>query len=157
MLMLSHVWLFATPWTVACQAPLSMGFSRQEYWSGLPFPLPGDLPDSGIKPASPLFPARQADFLPVEPKGSKDCNGNSLKISRASLVAQLVKNPRRNAGDLGSIPGLGRSSGEGKTTHSSILAWRIPQTVQSMGSQRVRHSWATFTFTLETSQKDVLV
>ena len=55
--------LFATPQTVAHQAPLSMGFSRQEYWSGLPFPSPGDLPDSGIKPRSP---ALQADFeLPV--------------------------------------------------------------------------------------------
>ena len=43
---------FATPWTVACQAPLSMGFPRQEYWSGLPFPSLGDLPDPGIKPAS---------------------------------------------------------------------------------------------------------
>ena len=42
----------ATPWTVACQAPLSMGFSRQEHWSGLPFPSPGDLPDPGIKPMS---------------------------------------------------------------------------------------------------------
>ena len=42
----------ATPWTVACQAPLSMGFSRQEYWSGLPFPSPGDLPDPGIEPWS---------------------------------------------------------------------------------------------------------
>ena len=47
---LSHVRLFATPWTVAYQAPLSMGFSRQEYWSGVPFPSPGDLPDPGIKP-----------------------------------------------------------------------------------------------------------
>ena len=46
---LSHVWLFATPWTVAHQAPLSMEFSRQEYWSGLPFSSPGDLPDPGIK------------------------------------------------------------------------------------------------------------
>ena len=45
----SHVRLFATPWTVACQVPLSMEFSRQEYWSGLPFPSPGDLPDPGIK------------------------------------------------------------------------------------------------------------
>ena len=45
----------ATPWTVACQAPPSMGFSRQEYWSGLPFPSPGDLPDPGIKPASPAL------------------------------------------------------------------------------------------------------
>ena len=48
----SHVRLFATPWTVARQAPLSMGFSRQEYWSGVPCPPPGDLPDPGIKPAS---------------------------------------------------------------------------------------------------------
>ena len=48
----SRARLFATPWTVAHQAPLSMGFSRQEYWSGLPFPSPGDLPDPGIKPRS---------------------------------------------------------------------------------------------------------
>ena len=47
--------LFATPWTVAHQAPLSMGFSRQEYWSGLPFPPPGDLPHPGIEPASPVL------------------------------------------------------------------------------------------------------
>ena len=46
---------FATPWTVACQAPLSMRFSRQEYWSGLPFPSPGDLPDPGIRPVSPAL------------------------------------------------------------------------------------------------------
>ena len=51
---------FATPWTVARQAPLSVEFSRQEYWSGLPFPSPGDLPDPGIKPASP---ALQVDSL----------------------------------------------------------------------------------------------
>ena len=49
---LSHVRLFATPWTVAEQAPLSMGFPKQEYWSGWPFPSQGDLPDPGIKPAS---------------------------------------------------------------------------------------------------------
>ena len=52
---LSHVKLFAVPWTVACQAPLSMEFSRQEYWNGLPFPFPGDLPDPGIEPASPAL------------------------------------------------------------------------------------------------------
>ena len=52
---LSRVQLFATPWTVAYQAPLSMGFSRQQYWSGLPFPSPGDLPDPGIKPRSPAL------------------------------------------------------------------------------------------------------
>ena len=49
---------FATPWTVDCQALLSMGFPRQEYWSGLPFPPPGDLPDPGIKPASPVLAGR---------------------------------------------------------------------------------------------------
>ena len=63
---LSRVRLFATPWTVAYQAPLSMGFSRQEYWSGLPFPSPEDLPDPGIKLASP---ALQADSLPTKPLG----------------------------------------------------------------------------------------
>ena len=52
---LSHVQLFVTPWTVAYQAPLSMGFSIQEYWSGLPFPSPGDLPDPGIEPGSPAL------------------------------------------------------------------------------------------------------
>ena len=53
---LSHVWLFATPWTVTPQTSLSMGFPRQEYWSGLPFPSPGDLPDTGMEPG---FPALQ--------------------------------------------------------------------------------------------------
>ena len=61
---LSRVPLFATPWTVACQAPLSMEFSRQEYWSGLPFPSPGDLPNVVIEPGSP---ALQADALSSEP------------------------------------------------------------------------------------------
>ena len=63
---LSRVWLFATPWTVAYQAPPSMEFSRQEYWSGLPFPSPGDLPNPGIEPGSPALPA---DTLPSEPPG----------------------------------------------------------------------------------------
>ena len=62
----SHVLLFVTPWTVASQAPLSMGFSRQEYWSGLPFPALGDLPDPGMEPGSP---ALWADSLPSEPHG----------------------------------------------------------------------------------------
>ena len=63
---LSHVQLLATPWTVAYQAPPSMGFSRQEYRSGLPFPSPGDLPDLGIEPRSPL----QVDSLLSEPPGN---------------------------------------------------------------------------------------
>ena len=63
---LSCVRLFVTPWTIAYQAPLSMGFSRQEYWSGLPFPSPGDLSDPGIEPR---FPALEADALTSEPPG----------------------------------------------------------------------------------------
>ena len=55
--LLSRVWLFATPWTVAHQVPLSMGFSRQKYWNRLLFPPPGNLPDPGIKPTSPVSPA----------------------------------------------------------------------------------------------------
>ena len=62
---LSCTWLFATPWTVAHQAPLSRGFSRQEHWSGLSFPSPGDLPNPGIKFGPP---ALQADSLPSEPE-----------------------------------------------------------------------------------------
>ena len=55
---LNRVWLFATPWTVACQASLPMGFSRKEYWSGLPFSSPVDLPDPGIEPKSPALAGR---------------------------------------------------------------------------------------------------
>ena len=69
---LSRVRLLVTPWTVARQAPLSMGFSRQEYRSGLPFPSPGDLPDPGVEPKSPMAPALQADSLPLSHQGSPD-------------------------------------------------------------------------------------
>ena len=66
----SHVELFVTPRTVAHQAPLSMGFCRQEYWSGLSCPLPGYLPDPEIEPVSPVAPASQADFFTTEPPGT---------------------------------------------------------------------------------------
>ena len=59
----SRVPLSATPWVIAHQGPLSIGFSRQEYWSGLPWPPPGGLPDPGIEPASPTSPALQAYFF----------------------------------------------------------------------------------------------
>ena len=67
--MFSHVRLFVTPWTAARHAPLSMGFSRQEYCSGLSFPTPGDLPDPGIKPASLSSPALAGRFLTTESLG----------------------------------------------------------------------------------------
>ena len=87
-----------TPWAVAYQAPLSMEFSRQEYWSGLPFPSPGDLPNPGIEPRSP---ALQADTLLSEPPGKPNYGGSDGKASVC------------NVGDPGLIPGSGRSPGEG--------------------------------------------
>ena len=73
---LSHIQLFVTPWTVPCQAPLSVGFSRQEYCSGLPCPPPGDLPHPGIKPMSPVAPALAGKFFttvsPGKPSFLKD-------------------------------------------------------------------------------------
>ena len=67
---LTHVQLFASLWTVAQQPPLSMGFPRQEYWSGLPCPPPGDLPQPGIKLTSSAAPALQEDSLPLSHQGS---------------------------------------------------------------------------------------
>ena len=109
--------LFATPWTVACQAPLSIGLLWQEYWSGLPFPSPGDLPIPGIKLTSP---ALGSQFFPG---------------------GQVVKNPPANAGDSSSISGSEKSPGEGNGNPLKYLAWEIPWTVgpgglQSMGSQK---------------------
>ena len=66
MKLLGRVRVFVTPWTVAYQAPLSMGLSRQEYWTGLPFPSPGDLPDPGIELT---FPALSGEFFTTEPQG----------------------------------------------------------------------------------------
>ena len=63
---LSHVWLFVTLWTIACHPPLSMGFSRQEYWNGLPFPPPGNLPNPGIESTSPTL---VDGFFTTEPPG----------------------------------------------------------------------------------------
>ena len=116
-----------TPWTVTHQGPLSMEFSRQEYWSGLPFPSPGDLPDPGLEPRF------LSSYIP------------------ASLVAQTVK--RLPAKWETWVRSLGWEDLEKEmATHSSTLAWKIPWMeepgrLQSMGLQRVEHDWATFTFT----------
>ena len=177
---LSRVQLFVTPWTIARQAPLSMEFSRQGYWSGLSFPSPGDLPDPGIKPESP---ALQADFLKHTNEGIqgklayihgiwciwymhwllkiKDgisvgqesiswhgINWHMTSVLRDSLVAQMVKNllaiRETWVRSLGPKDPLEKEM----ATHSSILAWKIlwteePGRVQSIGSQRVGHNWAT--------------
>ena len=85
---LSRVWLFATPGTVAHQAPPSMGFSRQEYWSGVPFPSPEDLPDPGIEPRSP---ALEADALTSEPPGKQSKTYFYTVISRLPFFSRFEK------------------------------------------------------------------
>ena len=87
----NRVQLFGTPWTEARQAPLSMAFSRQEYWSGLPCPPPGALPHPGIKPGSP---ALQADSLPSEPPGKPLCLWGIIStciVHRRNRKASKVK------------------------------------------------------------------
>ena len=82
----SGVRLRVTPWTVARQAPLFMGFSRQEYWSGWLFPSPGDLPNTGIEPRSPTL---QAGSLPAEPPGkSKNTGVGSLSLIQGIFLIQ---------------------------------------------------------------------
>ena len=86
--------ILAITWTVACQAPLSMRFSRQEYWSGLPFPSPGDLPNPGIKPRSP---ALQADSFPTELQGKP----NIYPSTREQTVSYTDSVTRRLTKDTG--------------------------------------------------------
>ena len=91
---LSRVRLFATPWTVAYQAPPSMGFSRQEYWSGLPLPSPGGLADPGIEPRSSAF---QADTLTSEPPGT-GLGPRNTAVSKTDKTPALKTFPSRRHG-----------------------------------------------------------
>ena len=93
---LSRVRLFATPWTVACQAPLSMGFSRQEYWSGLPFPSPGDLPNPGIEPGSP---ALEADGLTSEPRYN-NYKYICIQSRNTQYIRQMLTSIKRHCNEL---------------------------------------------------------
>ena len=90
---LSHARVFATPWTVALQVPLTMGFSRQEYWSGLPFPSPGDLPGPGIEPVSPVLAGQFFTTAPlVKPRISEI---HSLKSAKGCMsFSKLFKHHR---------------------------------------------------------------
>ena len=104
---LSRVQLFVTPRTVAHQAPPSMGFSRQHYWSGVPFPSPGDLPNPGIEPGSP---ALEADALTSEPPGKTELGSASalFKIShRAPTLPEEYVSPLKGEG-AGDQKGAGR-------------------------------------------------
>ena len=158
--LLSHSWLFETPWTVAGQAPTSMGFSRKEYWSGLPFPSPRDLPNSETESRSP---ALQADSLPSEPPGKPILiNQTHFAVwwtglegmERPSLPficdrsqsldwllyvshSSVGKESTCNAGDLGWFRGLEDPLEKEMATHSSILAWEIPWTEEAGGQQSI--------------------
>ena len=91
--MLSRIQLFVTFWTIACQAPLSMEFSRQEYWSGLPCPPPGDLPNPGIRPESPASLALQADALLLSHQGSPNFLDTVFKILESHKSEKKVNRP----------------------------------------------------------------
>ena len=130
---LSRVRLFATPWTVAYQASPSMGFSRQEYWSGLPFPSPGDLPDPGTEPGSP---ALEADALTSEPPGKPKYRDTFiLLISTHTGYFQAI--PECLSGKESSWEMWTQSLGwkdppeKEMAMHCSILAWKIPRTEEA--------------------------
>ena len=114
---LSRVWLFATPWIVAYQAPQSMEFFRQDYWSGLPFPSPGNLPDPGIEPGSP---ALQADALPSEPPGSPFIGRAKAKTETPIPWPLDVKNWL-----IGKDPDAGKDWGqkEKRGTEDEMVGW----------------------------------
>ena len=118
----SHVWLFLTPWTFAHQVPLSMGFSRQEYWSGLPWPPPRDLPGPGIKTTSLMSPALTGGFFTSSATWEAIIYHTHTYMSHMCLRVfihtygspggSVVKNLPANARDTGSIPRSGKIPGE---------------------------------------------
>ena len=150
-----------SPPTVACQAPLSRGFSRQEHWNGLPFPSPGDLPNPGIEPRSPH--SRQihyhlsqcptlCDPLDCSPPGSLvhgDSPGKNIenffqKIEMLLIPGgTVVKNLPASGGEASSIPGSGRSPGEGNGNplHYSCLGNHMDRGVWQATVQGVAKGW----------------
>ena len=121
---LSHVQLFAIPWTVAHQAPLSMGSPSQEYCSGMPFPPPGDLPDSEIEPAPPVSCALAGGFFTSEPPGKSIWHTAVLIVfimlyiisqeltyfitASFLVLSTFIQFPSRNSGNHKSVEGLSR-------------------------------------------------
>ena len=132
---------FVTPWTVACQAPLFMGFPRQEYWSGLPFLSPGDLSNPEIELASPASRALAGGFFAIEPSGWKSMDGGAWWAA----VHGITKS-RTRLSDFTFTFHFHALEKE-MATHSTVLAWRIPGTgepggLPSMGSHRVGLDWS---------------
>ena len=149
--LLSHVQLFATIWTVAHQAPLSVGFPRQEYWRGLPFPSPGDLPNTGIQPMSPAF-AKQILYHCTTREAPSLYAWVAVKYIHAYIYMKhgglefcrldLTLGLHFSAVQETWVQSLSQEDPleKGMATHSNLLPWRIPWTegpggLQSMGSQ----------------------
>ena len=147
---LSRVQLFETPWTVAYQAPPSMEFSRQEYWSGLPFSSPGDLSDPRFEPGSPSL---QADSLPSEPPGNtqplrEGCGKCSDSCKELTHWKRLWCWEGLGAGEEGDDRGWdGWMASLTRTwvwVNSGSWWWTgRPGVLRFMGSQRVGHDWVT--------------
>ena len=134
----SRVWLFVTPWTVACQTTLSMGFSRQEHWRGLACPSPGHLPAPGIEPSSPAL-LGEGDGIPLQ----YSCLENPMDRGAWKAAVHGVAKSWARQSDFTFTFHFHALEKE-MATHSSVLAWRIPGTGQpgglpSMGSHRVGH------------------
>ena len=158
----SRVQPFAILWIVAHQVPLSMGFSRQEYWSGLLCPPPEDLPYSGIKLASPVSPVLQADSSPLSHQGSPDLWITKREGNGTPLQHSCLENPMDRGAWWAVVHGVTKSwtwlsdftfifhfhaLKKEMATHSSVLDWRIqgtgePGGLLSMGSHRVGHDWS---------------
>ena len=160
MKLLSRVRLFATPWTVAYQVPPSMGFSRQEYWSGLPFPSPGDLPDLGSEPGSPALQAPQRRW---SQSILKEINPEYFtRRTGAEAEAPILWSPDMKNLLIGKDPGAGTDWRQEKgTTEDEMVGWHHwldghefeqtgscwwtgkPGVLQSEGLQRAGHNWVT--------------
>ena len=124
---LSHVSLFATPWVIGCQAPLYRGFSRQEYWSGLPFP-PGDLPNLGTQSKPP---ALVGGFFTTEPPGSPNHEDGSSLFSLLIQIQFSSRNSLTNTSRNNVLPDIWASRRPGKMVKMSFIYWDF-------------HSWIYF-------------
>ena len=124
----SRVWLCATPWTAAYQAPLSMGFSRQEYWNGLPLPSPGHLPNPGIKP---LSPALQANSLLSQPPGKPDTYTAAAAAKSLQSFPTLC-DPIDGSSPGSPVPGILQARTLERVAISFSNAWKWKMKVTSL-------------------------
>ena len=127
----SHVRLFESPWTVARQAPLSLGFSRQEYWSRFPFPSPGDLPDPGIKPTSPVSLALAGKLFTTKPPGNISA---LLRSETRSPLSSPCEDPARRRMSASEEDSLQAAALDGSMNQALFGALTLPDPLFLSGS-----------------------